>query len=81
MNSKLVGIVTNRDIDFEKDRGKKIKEVMTTNLFTAPRNISLSEANKILRQSKKGKLPLIELYCFIIAAWYHLFVIGKFTIY
>ena len=60
LNSKLVGIVTNRDIDFEKDRSKKIREVMTTDLLTAPKNISLSDANRILRESKKGKLPIVD---------------------
>ncbi len=60
LNSKLIGIVTNRDIDFETDYSKKIKDVMTTNLFTADKGISLSEANKILRESKKGKLPIVD---------------------
>jgi IMP dehydrogenase len=60
LNSKLIGIVTKRDIDFEKDHSKKLKDVMTTNLVTAPKGISLSEANKILRESKKGKLPIID---------------------
>ncbi|MBP8082523.1 MAG: IMP dehydrogenase [Spirochaetes bacterium] len=60
MGSKLVGIVTNRDIDFEKDTSKKLKEVMTTDLLTANKNISLSEANNVLRESKKGKLPIVD---------------------
>ncbi len=60
MGSKLVGIVTNRDIDFEKDASRKIGEVMTRDLLTAPKNISLSEANSILRESKKGKLPIVD---------------------
>lgn len=60
LNSKLVGIVTNRDIDFEKDRTRKLKDVMTTDLLTAQEGISLSEANKILRASKKGKLPIVD---------------------
>lgn len=58
--SKLVGIVTNRDIDFEKDRSRPLSEVMTTDLFTARQGISLSEANQILRTSKKGKLPIVD---------------------
>lgn len=58
--SKLLGIVTNRDIDFEKDYSKKLRDVMTTDLFTASTNITLSEANKLLRQSKKGKLPIVD---------------------
>ncbi len=60
LNSKLVGIVTNRDIDFEKDRTKALSEVMTTELLTAMQGITLSGANKILRESKKGKLPIIN---------------------
>ena len=60
MNSKLIGIVTNRDIDFEPDRTKKLGEVMTTDLVTARQGTSLKEANDILRKSKKGKLPIID---------------------
>lgn len=60
MGSKLLGIVTNRDIDFEKDPSRKLKEIMTTDILTAPKNISLLEANAILRDSKKGKLPIID---------------------
>lgn len=60
LNSKLTGIVTNRDIDFEQDRSKLLSEVMTTNLVTAPEGISLGEANRILKESKKGKLPVID---------------------
>ena len=60
MGSKLVGIVTNRDIDFEKDSSRKLKEVMTKELLTASKKVSLSEANKILRESKKGKLPIVD---------------------
>ncbi len=58
--SKLVGIVTNRDIDFESDRTKKIRDVMTSDLLTAKKGISLAEANEILKKSKKGKLPIIN---------------------
>ncbi len=60
LNTKLVGIVTKRDIDFEEDRTKLVKEVMTTRLITAPTGISLAEGNKILKESKKGKLPLVD---------------------
>ncbi|HHT9145923.1 MAG TPA: IMP dehydrogenase [Candidatus Wunengus sp. YC61] len=60
LNSKLVGIVTKRDIDFEGDRTKLLREVMTTQLITAPTGISLAEGNKILKESKKGKLPLVN---------------------
>ncbi|MCA8912672.1 MAG: IMP dehydrogenase [Planctomycetes bacterium] len=58
--TKLVGMVTNRDIDFEQDHSRKLKEVMTRNLITAKKGISLAEANEILRESKKGKLPVVD---------------------
>lgn len=60
LNSLLLGIVTNRDIDFETDRNKKLSEMMTTDLVTAKKGISLSEANQLLKNSKKGKLPIID---------------------
>ncbi|HNX24519.1 MAG TPA: IMP dehydrogenase [Spirochaetota bacterium] len=60
LNSKLVGIVTNRDIDFEKDRTRPLSEVMTKDMLTAREGIALSEANSILRSSKKGKLPIVD---------------------
>jgi IMP dehydrogenase len=60
LNSRLKGIVTNRDIDFETDRSKKLSEVMTRDLLTAKVGVSLTEANSILRKSKKGKLPIVD---------------------
>ncbi len=60
LNSRLIGIVTNRDIDFETNRMKNLSEVMTTDLLTANTGVSLSEANTILKTSKKGKLPIID---------------------
>src|SRR5690606_19243239 len=60
LRSKLVGIVTNRDIDFETDSTRKLSEVMTRELITATKGISLNQANEILRTSKKGKLPVID---------------------
>lgn len=63
MNSKLLGIVTSRDIDFlqaKSDRQIKLKDVMTTDLVTALDGISLHEANEILRKSKKGKLLIVD---------------------
>ncbi|MBE5825801.1 MAG: IMP dehydrogenase [Butyrivibrio sp.] len=58
---KLVGIITNRDLKFEKDFSKKIKEVMTSeNLITAKEGITLEEAKSILARSKKEKLPIVD---------------------
>ncbi len=58
---KLVGIITNRDIIFEKDFTKKIKEVMTRdNLITAPEGTSIEEAKNILKKHKIEKLPLVD---------------------
>ncbi|MDD7403921.1 MAG: IMP dehydrogenase [Butyribacter sp.] len=58
---KLVGIITNRDLKFETDFSKKIKESMTSEgLITAKQGITLEEAKKILAQSRKEKLPLVD---------------------
>ncbi|GFR35343.1 IMP dehydrogenase [Thermobrachium celere] len=58
---KLVGIITNRDIRFEKDYSRRISEVMTKdNLITAPVGTSLKEAEEILRRHKIEKLPLVD---------------------
>ena len=58
---KLVGIITNRDLKFETDYSKKIKESMTTeNLITAHEGISLDEAKEILAKARKEKLPLVD---------------------
>ena len=58
---KLVGIITNRDIRFEKDTSKKIDEVMTKeNLVTAKVDISMDEALEVMKQYKIEKLPLVD---------------------
>jgi len=58
---KLVGILTNRDIRFLKDRDIKIKEVMTReNLITAPVGTTLEEAKSILHKHRIEKLPLVN---------------------
>ncbi|KAH6900314.1 IMP dehydrogenase/GMP reductase [Thelonectria olida] len=60
LGSKLLGIVTNRDIQFEEDLDKPVSNVMVTDLITAPDGVTLVEANKILAKSKKGKLPIVD---------------------
>jgi IMP dehydrogenase len=60
LGSQLLGIVTDRDVDFEPNRDRPLREVMTTDLVTAQQGITLAEANDILRRSKKGKLPIVD---------------------
>ncbi len=58
---KLVGIITNRDLKFETDFTKKIKESMTSEgLVTAPEGITLDEAKQILAKARKEKLPIVD---------------------
>ena len=58
---KLIGILTNRDLKFEEDFTKKIKESMTTkNLVTAKEGITLEEAKKILAKARVEKLPIVD---------------------
>ncbi len=60
-NGKLVGIITNRDLKFETDYSKKIKESMTSeNLITAREGITLEEAKEILGRARKEKLPIVD---------------------
>ena len=60
-NHKLVGILTNRDLRFETDRKRKVNEVMTNeNLIIAPEGTDLKKAEKILRQYKIEKLPVVN---------------------
>lgn len=58
---KLVGIITNRDLKFETDFTKKIKESMTSEgLVTAKEGITLEEAKQILGKARKEKLPIVD---------------------
>lgn len=60
-NHKIVGILTNRDLRFEKNMRKKVSEVMTSeNLVTAPTTTNLQKAEKILQQYKIEKLPVVD---------------------
>ena len=60
-NGRLVGIITNRDLKFETDYNKLIKESMTSEgLVTAPEGITLEEAKKILGAARKEKLPIVD---------------------
>ena len=59
--NKLVGILTNRDLRFETDKNRKVQEVMTKeNLIIAPEGTDLKKAEKILRQYKVEKLPVVK---------------------
>ena len=58
---KLLGIVTNRDLRFEKNENRPISEVMTsTNLVTVAEGTSMDEAEEILQQHKIEKLPVVN---------------------
>ncbi len=59
--TKLVGIITNRDLKFETDFSKKIKDSMTSEgLITALEGITLDEAKTILAKARKEKLPIVD---------------------
>ncbi len=60
-DNKLIGIITNRDIKFEKDMSKSIEDAMTKdNLVTAREGVTLVEAQQILKQHKIEKLPIVD---------------------
>ena len=60
-DGKLVGIITNRDLKFEENFSRKIKECMTSEgLITAKEGITLEEAKKILAKARKEKLPIVD---------------------
>lgn len=59
--NRLVGIVTNRDLRFEKSMNKRIEEVMTSeNLITTRQSANLEDAAEILQQYKIEKLPVVD---------------------
>jgi IMP dehydrogenase len=58
---KLVGIITNRDLRFQKDVKRPVRDVMTKeNLITAPEGTTLSQAELILQDYKIEKLPVVD---------------------
>lgn len=60
-NGKLVGIITNRDLRFQKDMSTPIEQIMTKeNLVTAPESITLAKAEGILQKYKIEKLPIVN---------------------
>lgn len=59
-NTRLIGIVTNRDVDFEWDKQLPLRQVMNTELITAEEGVTLPEAQQILKKSKRGKLPIVN---------------------
>lgn len=62
IGGKLMGIISNRDLSFIEDPTVKIQEFMTprSSLTVAEDGVSLSDANEILKASKKGKLPVVN---------------------
>jgi len=60
LRSKLVGIVTPRDVQFHDDDNSPVTEIMSTDLVTGSEGVTLQEANNILSKSKKGKLPIVD---------------------
>ena len=62
-DNKLIGIITNRDLRFTpvaEWAGTKVRDVMTTQLITAPVDISNEDATALLRQHKRERLPLVD---------------------
>lgn len=60
-NGKLLGIITNRDLRFQKDMSIPVEKIMTKeNLITAPEGITLEKAETILQQYKIEKLPVVN---------------------
>ena len=58
--SKLVGILTDRDLIFESNKNNLVKDVMTKDVVTAKPGISLEEAKEILHKHRIEKLPLVD---------------------
>ncbi len=59
-NERLVGIITTRDLLFERDAHKQLSEIMTRDVVTAPPDTTLEQAEKILHEHRIEKLPLVD---------------------
>ena len=60
-DGRLIGIITNRDMKFEEDKSRYIREVMTSEgLVTGREGTTLQEAKEILRRHKIEKLPIVD---------------------
>lgn len=59
-NKKLIGIVTNRDLRFEKEADKPLSLIMSTQLITCPIGTTLDQAEEILQKHKIEKLPVVD---------------------
>ncbi|HQU02776.1 MAG TPA: CBS domain-containing protein, partial [Acetobacteraceae bacterium] len=57
---KLLGLVTERDVQFRDKPDEPLKRVMTTKLITAPADVGSAKAREILRDHKIEKLPLVD---------------------
>jgi IMP dehydrogenase len=59
-DGRLVGILTNRDLQFERSLDRPVAEAMTKNLITAPHGTTLDEAERILAKHRVEKLPVVD---------------------
>ena len=59
-SNELIGIVTNRDLRFQKENDKELSSIMTEKVITAKSGISLDDAEKILKKHKIEKLPIVD---------------------
>lgn len=57
---KLVGILTNRDLRFEKKLDRKVSDIMTKEVVTAPVGITLEKAKEVLHRHRIEKLPVVD---------------------
>jgi IMP dehydrogenase len=60
IGGSLLGIVCTRDIDFVGDDDLSVTDVMTKDVIVAKEGCTLSQANELMKNSKKGKLPIVN---------------------